>query len=407
MSGQPPQCPNCGGPAEGRYCPDCGQDQNDPRGSVIGWLQTLVEEELSVDGRLFRSFSKLVAHPGALTVEWIEGKRNRSVSPLRAYLVASVFFFTVSFLFGLPLTGRQLDVGLPDLGSYTRLSDVIDDAVAGRGQVLLTASMLALVPLYSLWLWAIHPKRTGALVDHLVFSLHEHAAILVLLGLIWPLMFVVSPWWWLAIMSAAAAHAFVGYWRVYRGQRRVLRTIASAGGWGAIVVAMLVGIGGPVTDLLLSANWARQRDHAATLYRFSHSEAAQADTAAMGAFRRAAFSVFLNMERADGAFLVGRDTVHFAELLVDHRFDPGLDFDEPDLTARADALIGKLLLDHPEDYTVRGIAMDFAMQQGDTVGARGHAQVLMRLEAPTGYQARRAETYRRTAEALGDSGSPR
>ena len=102
-------CPNCGAVDPGRYCPDCGQDQRDPRSSLWVLISEFFEEVFSLDGRLMRSFSRLI-RPGALTRDWIEGRRASFVSPLRFYLVCSVGFFLVVNVLGLPgAAGGVLD----------------------------------------------------------------------------------------------------------------------------------------------------------------------------------------------------------------------------------------------------------------------------------------------------------
>ena len=50
--------------------------------SVIGW-----------DSRLVRTLRLLFSSPGALTEEFVAGRRARYIGPLRLYLIASVLFF--------------------------------------------------------------------------------------------------------------------------------------------------------------------------------------------------------------------------------------------------------------------------------------------------------------------------
>ena len=351
-----------------------------------------------MDGRLFRTFSRLLSRPGALTVEWTEGKRARSLPPFRAYLVASVFFFSVSFLFGIPSQEGALSAEVPDLSPFGSTNEVLRDAVEAKSQAILTLGVLAMVPLFAFWLWLIHSKKTGASVAHLVFSLHQHAAILLLLGLIWPLMFLVSPWVWIVVMAGAGTHVFLAYRQVYRGRAWVLRGVASGVGWCVLLISGFVGLGpGVIGPLESSAREIMQREHAHLMYVSSTSEVARADTAVENTLRRFALAFFTGV---DDGFFLGHDSVHLAELLVDHRSDPDQGFDEEYLTAWTDSIIGGLLVDQAGDFTVRGIAMTFALQQGDTLGALSHAQALTGLAAPTGDHARRAQAYRDAAEAL-------
>ena len=64
-------------------------------------------QELSgYDGRVARTFRLLLRRPGALTIDVLEGRRARYVSPVRAYLVASLVYFFFSVVN--PRTRRSL-----------------------------------------------------------------------------------------------------------------------------------------------------------------------------------------------------------------------------------------------------------------------------------------------------------
>jgi Protein of unknown function (DUF3667) len=83
-----PACANCEASLafepKPRHCPQCGQI-----------VQPLALREFVRDaaGRYARSLLALVAHPGKLTNEFIAGRHERYLPPLRLYLVASFLFF--------------------------------------------------------------------------------------------------------------------------------------------------------------------------------------------------------------------------------------------------------------------------------------------------------------------------
>ena len=79
-------CLNCGTNVQLTYCPECGQREIDSDPTLREFLHELAEEFLHWDGKLLTTFRLLVARPGALTCEYLAGRRVRYISPLRVYL---------------------------------------------------------------------------------------------------------------------------------------------------------------------------------------------------------------------------------------------------------------------------------------------------------------------------------
>jgi hypothetical protein len=69
-----------------------------PGPTLKEFLHELAEDFLHWEGKLATTFRLLVAKPGALTNEYLAGRRIRYISPLRIYLTCSVLFFFVSAL---------------------------------------------------------------------------------------------------------------------------------------------------------------------------------------------------------------------------------------------------------------------------------------------------------------------
>ena len=91
-----PACLNCGAALDGRFCPACGQRDVPPYPSVRELALDAVTEFSGWDGRLSATLRKLVRRPGQLTLEFLEGRRARYVSPLRLYLSTSVAYFLLA-----------------------------------------------------------------------------------------------------------------------------------------------------------------------------------------------------------------------------------------------------------------------------------------------------------------------
>jgi uncharacterized protein DUF3667 len=199
-------CLNCGAPLNGPFCSGCGQ-------RVIPAYPTIREmagdawEELSgYDGRFVRTFKLLLRRPGALTLEVLEGRRARYISPVRIYLVASVLYFLAAVIsptlspprsaqttnggFRIDLstndaallTPEQRKRALEDLESAPWwLAPVLRSALTSpvdfrtRFLANLPRVLFALVPVYA-GIVALFYRRRRFLV-HLIFALHLHTAV--------------------------------------------------------------------------------------------------------------------------------------------------------------------------------------------------------------------------------------
>lgn len=88
-------CGNCGHAAE-LYCPHCGQKQHGEEPSVAGFVRELLQETFSVEGRVFTTLKSVLTRPGELTLDFLEERRARHVSPLKLFLFVFAIFFFVS-----------------------------------------------------------------------------------------------------------------------------------------------------------------------------------------------------------------------------------------------------------------------------------------------------------------------
>jgi hypothetical protein len=87
-------CANCQTPLTGSFCHNCGQRAHVHR-SLLHLGEELLHGLLHFDAKAWRTLPLLVAKPGKLTREYIEGKRTRFVSPLALFLFMVFFMFFV------------------------------------------------------------------------------------------------------------------------------------------------------------------------------------------------------------------------------------------------------------------------------------------------------------------------
>lgn len=92
-------CPNCNTHLSGEnFCPVCGQKNDIRRFTFWHFISESISHFLAFDGRFFNTLRKLVARPGQVPKEYIEGKRVRYMNPLRLYFISSIILLFVAQL---------------------------------------------------------------------------------------------------------------------------------------------------------------------------------------------------------------------------------------------------------------------------------------------------------------------
>ena len=268
-------CRNCGAAAPARYCPECGQETASEPQTVAQFFHALFGKWATRNGLLWQTLPRLVFSPGALTAEYVAGRRVRYVRPMQLYLAASlVVFAAVQFLglgaslrfygeHGIHLL-RASPVSADESASLTtRLTPlgVIIDHVDTRGvrrfkamsgeerfkflhakrAQSLSYFVLVLVPLFALISSLCYRDRHQPYGTHLVFGLHTHSFLLLMLlveGVLPAVLAnVVSVW--------VIAYFFVALKRVYAGSW--VETLAR----GSCVAALYLGVWFVANVLLL------------------------------------------------------------------------------------------------------------------------------------------------------------
>jgi len=277
----PDTCLNCNEPfAEPRpkFCPACGQESNVRPPRLGEFLQQFGGAYFSTEGALWRTLKLLLTQPGALTKQYLAGRRRHYVLPLRLYLTISVIVLLVMRT----LTAVQFQVqddalqkerpksmtinlvggsaGLRD-GVYfcenlpqwvcKRLQRHIDidpkaikeqvEAMGERFVGNVGAAMFVLLPSFALWLRLVYRNRGLRYTEHLVFALHVHAFWFLMLALVLtelgPVVF--------AAVVAVPVYTLLAMRRVYGGRwwPRLLRAALVSLLYGITMSLALVGVG--------------------------------------------------------------------------------------------------------------------------------------------------------------------
>jgi hypothetical protein len=242
-------CRNCGTPAPGNFCPECGQDTATEPRNLADFLRGRISRYISRKSQLWQTLSKLFFSPGKLTVEYLAGRRARHLRPFKVYLIASVIVFATVQYFQLDLGLRlYADRGVhvlrstrltadQDHGYGMRLTPVhiilvyFDTPAVRRFEGLspeerfnflrarrtpyVSYLVLFLVPAFALALGLVYRDRRRRYAEHLVFGLHCQTFLLVALlieaKLPTPLANALS-YWVIAYFIIALKRVYGGTW---------------------------------------------------------------------------------------------------------------------------------------------------------------------------------------------------
>jgi len=182
----PADCTNCGGALNGPYCQTCGQKAASPNVSLHEFFHEAFHELAHVDGKIVQTLRLLLTRPGQLTREFLDGRRQRYVSPLRLYLTCSLIFFALAAV--APRTDRPFftvshargETGLdPERVRELRrdATDKANDAIVHN----LPRVMFGLMPVFGLLTWLFYRRRQPFYAAHLYYSIHFHSYVFLLL----------------------------------------------------------------------------------------------------------------------------------------------------------------------------------------------------------------------------------
>lgn len=166
-------CPNCGHQAE-HYCLHCGQKQHGEHPSLRHFARELVQETLSVEGRLFTTLRSVLTRPGQLTLDFLEGRRARHISPLRLFLIVFAIFFLVSSEV-FDMGERMRPILRPSLEARAAARGLTVDQMIVESNATIIGGIKAMragtLVLSSLWYWLLFRRQRPHFIDHVVLSL--------------------------------------------------------------------------------------------------------------------------------------------------------------------------------------------------------------------------------------------
>ncbi|MGH8378866.1 MAG: DUF4286 family protein [Gammaproteobacteria bacterium] len=228
------RCLNCNASLNGKFCSECGQPSHTYAAPLRADIEDFFGNHVGFDTKFFRSIGPLLFRPGFLSREYSAGRRVRYINPLRLYFFSSLLFFFIAWTYANPQFMRFDDTGQNVKSSHTLtqserqkiqnnpyLSDkqkglIIGSAqsvpqgiaVSGAGndnnvnfsmfgkQINMTKTeftakithafetslpklMFVFLPLVALLLKLFYIRSRRYYMEHLVFTLHNHAFVFV------------------------------------------------------------------------------------------------------------------------------------------------------------------------------------------------------------------------------------
>jgi hypothetical protein len=87
-------CKSCGNEFLGLYCNQCGEKILEPRDRSFKTFLTNIQVALTfADNKFLKSLKLIIANPGFLSKEYVEGRRVNYIKPLQMFFVLNLIYF--------------------------------------------------------------------------------------------------------------------------------------------------------------------------------------------------------------------------------------------------------------------------------------------------------------------------
>lgn len=214
-------CPNCNKQLKSdmNFCPNCGQENHIKRVSMKMLVSDFSSTYFTFDSKLFASLKYLLIKPSFLSIEYLNGKIEAYLRPIRLYIFISFAFFLLNSIIstngsasevinltkdGNPTTIEQVqsefekaktiekdkeNVAFSELDEQLfegKITKILSDKKELKLFILFLKSKLPilfffLIPILGILLFLFFYKKKYFYVDHLVFALHLQSFLFVLL----------------------------------------------------------------------------------------------------------------------------------------------------------------------------------------------------------------------------------
>ena len=90
-------CLNCNAAINGRFCSVCGQENLETKESISHLILHFFKDITHFDGKFFSSLKYIITKPSFLSSEYISGRRQSYLNPVRFYVFTAFVFFLILF----------------------------------------------------------------------------------------------------------------------------------------------------------------------------------------------------------------------------------------------------------------------------------------------------------------------
>ena len=177
------QCLNCNATVKGGFCDQCGQKLRDNKDrSISTLLGDFLSNVFFLDNRFLISVWYLFRFPSRMTLEFLEGKRKKFISPVTLFLFLNLIYFFVS-----PLTDYSIPLEDQNSQPYGRwVNEWINLKLQNRGisedayssiyqnasDTISKSIMIINVPMIAILVYLMSFKKRQFYYDSLIFTFH-------------------------------------------------------------------------------------------------------------------------------------------------------------------------------------------------------------------------------------------
>ncbi len=190
----PTHCLNCGTAVHDNYCQHCSQRVRDNTDrSLTQLLGEFLGNVFFIDNRFMISVWYLFRYPGRMTVEFLEGKRKKFISPVTLFLFVNLIYFFLTTLtdYSIVLSDQLEDQvysgeWVVDMVRSKMISKDLDfqsySAVYQKTSDTISKSVMIInVPLIALFVYLMAFKKRRYYYDSLLFAFHFFALFLMIM----------------------------------------------------------------------------------------------------------------------------------------------------------------------------------------------------------------------------------
>ncbi|MCC6537982.1 MAG: DUF3667 domain-containing protein [Bryobacterales bacterium] len=187
-------CPNCDTDlGSGRFCASCGEQRFDHHSlSLKHFLEHAIEAFTHFDGAIFRTLKALVAHPGKLTADYVRGCRKPYLAPVQLFLLMNLLNFAITAWNGWNTFATDLHTHITWTKHQTIARGMVKQKLAERNmkfeeyapvfnaksRTQAKSLVILMVPMFALALAALRIFQGRYFAEHLTFSVHFYAFLL-------------------------------------------------------------------------------------------------------------------------------------------------------------------------------------------------------------------------------------